>query len=78
MFAFESTLFVIEEGTVISKAPRKEIPNNVNNAKTKRLKIALLEMLYNVLLPKAIVSNKPNKVKMVMMEIEYNMAFLTP
>jgi hypothetical protein len=44
MFAFESALFVHEDGRVISKAPRNEIPNIINNAKTKRLKIALLEI----------------------------------
>ena len=71
-------MFVIEEGTVISNAPRKEMPNKVNNAKTKRLKVALLEILYNVLLPKTIVNSKPNKVKMAMMEKEYSNAFFIP
>jgi glycopeptide antibiotics resistance protein len=77
-FAFESTLFVHAEGTVISNAPRNEIPKKTNNAKTKRLNAALVETWYKVSLPKIIVSNKPSTVNMVMIEREYNMAFLIP
>ena len=42
--ALESTLFVHDEGNVISNAPRKEIPKKANNKKTKILKMALLEI----------------------------------
>ena len=76
--ALESTLLVNAEGTVISKAPRNEIPNKANSAKTKRLKIALLEIWYNVLLPNIIVNNKPKIVNIAMIEAEYKIAFFTP
>jgi hypothetical protein len=76
--ALESTLLVNAEGTVISNAPRNEIPNKTNNPKTKRLKIALLEIWYRVLLPKIIVSNKPKMVNIAMIETEYKIAFFTP
>ncbi len=70
MFDFESTLFVHEEGKVISKAPRNEIPKNMNNIKTKILKAALLEIWYKVFLPKTMVRINPRIVKMAMIETE--------
>jgi hypothetical protein len=76
--ALESTLFVQEAGNVISKAPRKEIPNRRNNKKTKILKTALLDIWYKVSLPNAIVSSKPSSVNITTMETEYNVAFFIP
>jgi hypothetical protein len=76
--AFESTVFVHDAGRVISNAPKKEIPNKTNNAKTKRLKTALLEIWYKVLLPKIIVRSRPKIVNIATIETEYNIAFFTP
>ena len=42
MLDFESILLVQAAGSVISKAPRKDMPNSTNKTKTKMLKIALL------------------------------------
>src|ERR1043166_1487032 len=43
--ARKSVLLVQEEGSVISKAPRKEIPKMIKTAKKKRFAIQLLESL---------------------------------
>lgn len=42
--AFESTLFAHADGNLISKAPRKDMPKNMNNTKTKILKTALVDI----------------------------------
>src|ERR1019366_8391351 len=42
--AFESTLLVHDEGNVISKAPKKDIPKIMNNINTKILKAALVDI----------------------------------
>lgn len=77
-FAFASTLLVQEEGKVISKAPKKEIPKTMNSKKTKMLKAALVEIRYNVSLPKMSVRKKANAVNMATIEIEYKVAFFIP
>ena len=65
------SLFVAHEaGRVISKAPRKEMPNNKNTAKKIRLAIQLVASLFNAAGPKINVIKKPSNVKMIMMDAE--------
>ena len=78
MLAFESTLLVHEEGNVISNAPKNEMPKTINNANTKRLKAALVEIWYNVSLPKIRVRKNANNVNMATIDKEYNVAFFMP
>ena len=78
VLAFASTLFVQEEGNVISKAPKKEIPKIIKSTNTKMLNTALVEMRYKVSLPKINVRKKANTVKIAMMENEYRVAFFIP
>jgi len=76
--AFESILLVHEEGSLISKAPKNDTPNTMNNTNTKILNIALVEILYRVSFPKIRVSTKAKMVNIPTMEIEYIVAFLIP
>ena len=67
-----------DDGKVISKAPKKEIPNTKNKAKKNRLAIQLVARLFNAAGPKMTVIRKPSSVKMMTMDVEYNTAFLIP
>ena len=57
-----------DAGSVISKAPRKEIPNRRNRAKNTRFAIQLVARLFKAAGPKISVTKKPNSVKMMIME----------
>ena len=68
--ALLSALVDQEEGSVISKAPKKEIPNRRKRAKKKRLAIQLVAKLFKAAGPKMTVIRKPNNVKMMTIEVE--------
>ena len=44
IFALESALLVHEDGSVISNAPRNDMPNTINNTNTKMLNAALVDI----------------------------------
>jgi hypothetical protein len=58
--AFESILELHDEGSVISKKPKKEIAKVTSRTKKNRLKTAFVERLFNALAPKISVTTKPN------------------
>src|SRR5574344_889463 len=58
---FESTLFIHEEGSVSSKAPRKEMPKTTNNRKKKMLNTAFVAMAFKAFAPKASVTTSPRE-----------------
>src|SRR5690606_6642647 len=76
--ALESVLLIHDEGSVISKAPKKEIPNMANMAKNTRLAIQFVDRLFRAFPPKTREINTPNRVKMMMMESEYQTALRIP
>jgi hypothetical protein len=78
LLAFESTLFVQEDGNVISNAPRNDIPKTIDNINTKILKAALVEIWYKVSFPNKRVSKTAKMVKIPTIETEYNVAFFIP
>jgi hypothetical protein len=78
VLAFASTLLVHEEGKVISKAPKKDIPKIIKRTNTKMLKMALVEIRYKVSLPKISVRKNAKTVNIAMMEKEYKVAFFIP
>ena len=59
-----------EEGSVISNAPKNEMPNRRNNAKNTRLAIQFVARLFNAAGPKINVIKKPSRVKMTTMDEE--------
>ena len=67
--AFESDLFVHDDGKEISKAPKNENPNTRNNAKKIKLAIQLVARLFNAAGPNSNVIENPSKVKIVTIEI---------
>src|SRR4051794_7132526 len=66
------------DGSVISNAPKKEIPKMKNSAKNTRLAIQLVAKLFNAAGPKISDTRKPTNVKITMMDSEYIKAFLIP
>jgi len=78
VLAFASTLLVHEEGRVISKAPKKDIPKIIKSTNTKMLNTALVEIRYKVSLPKISVRKNAKTVNIAMIEKEYNVAFFIP
>ncbi len=64
--AFASNLVDQEAGSVISKAPKKEMANTTNSAKNSRLNTALVDMLLRALAPKITVIKIP-KLTYIMM-----------
>ena len=67
-----------DDGSVISKAPRNEMPNARNNAKKTRLAIQLVARLFKAAGPKINVIKNPSRVKMMTMDVEYKTAFFMP
>ncbi len=65
--AFASNLVDQEAGSVISKAPKKEMANTTNRAKNNRLNTALVDMLLRALAPKITVIKIPKLTYMMMM-----------
>ena len=63
-----SDRFIQEDGRLISKAPRNEIPKIRNNAKNTRLAIQFVARLFSAAGPKTMVIKKPSRVKMITME----------
>ena len=59
---FSSTLFTKEEGSVISKAPKKDIPKTTKITKNARLKITFVESAFNASAPKIMVTKNPKSV----------------
>ena len=57
--AFESNLFVQEEGNTISNAPKKEMAKTTNNRKNMMLKIAFVDKSFNALAPNIPVISNP-------------------
>jgi hypothetical protein len=70
VLAFESILLVQEDGSVISNAPKNEIPKTINSRNTKMLKTALVEIWYKVSFPNIKVRAKANTVNIAMIEKE--------
>jgi hypothetical protein len=70
VLALVSNLLLHEEGSVISKAPKSEIPNIKNTANTKRLNHILDEITYMVFSLKNMLINKPTTAKIPMIERE--------
>ena len=68
--ALESVLLVHDEGSVISKAPRNEMPKMMKIIKKKRFAIQLVDSEFNALAPKMADINTPSIVKIRMMERE--------
>ena len=63
-------MFVQPDGSVISNAPKKEIPKMKNSAKNIRLAIQLVAKLFKAAGPKTSDTKKPTNVKMTMMDNE--------
>ena len=70
VLALLSALFPHELGSEISKAPKKEIPNNKNIAKKIRLAIQFVARLFNAVGPKITVIKNPSNVKIKTIEAE--------
>ena len=70
VLAFESTRFVQEAGSVISNAPKNDIPKTMNKRNTNILNTALVEIWYNVFFPKINVSTTANTVNIPIIETE--------
>src|SRR5690606_17848895 len=76
--ALLSALFDQELGSVISNAPRKEIPKIKNIRKKTKLATQLVARLFKAVGPKITVIKKPSNVKINIMEVAYKNAFFTP
>ena len=59
-----------DDGRAISKAPKKENPNNTKRRKKNRLAIQLVARLFNAAGPNTKVTRKPINVNMMIMEEE--------
>ena len=78
VLALASDRLVHEDGRVISKAPRKEIPNTTNNTKNSKLATQLVARLFSAAGPKINVTRKPRNVKIRTMDAAYNTALRIP
>src|SRR5690348_9454369 len=76
--ALLSALLLQELGNSILKAPKKEIPKIKNTRKNTRLAIQFVARLFSAVGPKITVIKKPSKVKITMMDTEYETAFFIP
>ena len=70
VLAFESTLFVQEEGSVSSNAPRKEKAKSRKIAKKNKFGIQCVDKVFNAFAPKAATISMPSAAKMKMIENE--------
>ena len=68
--ALLSVTFVHEEGNVISKAPKNDIPNIIKMIKNIRLAIQLVERLFNAVAPNANDIRTPKIVNIVTIDNE--------
>jgi hypothetical protein len=68
--ALESVALVQEEGSVISKAPKKEMANMTMSTKKNRLARQSVESVFNAADPNIADTNTPRMVKMTMMDSE--------
>ena len=68
--ALLSARFDHDDGSVISNAPKNEIPKTRNNAKKKRLAIQFVARLFNAAGPKINVIKKPSRVKIITIDVE--------
>ncbi|MPN19539.1 hypothetical protein SDC9_166910 [bioreactor metagenome] len=76
--AFASNLVDQEAGSVISNAPKKEMANTTSRAKNKRLKTALVDMLFNALAPNITVISTPRVTYIRTIDKPYKIASRLP
>ena len=74
--AFESIALVHLLGNVISNAPKNEMAKNTRSKKKKILKMAFVDISFNLLGPNAIVINKPKSRYITTIDKPYTAAWL--